>query len=142
MLPIRVVIDTNVVISGLLWGGPPNTIISMIKSGKLEAFVSPALFNELRRVLGYERIEKRLFSLDYTPDEAFSQFASIVIPINSTTQPPVTVCSHAADNVVLWTGLVARPSFIISGDKHLLILKKFRNIDIVTPSAFLKLHGS
>jgi predicted nucleic acid-binding protein len=77
-----------------------------------------------------------------TPDEAFSQFASIVIPIDSTTQPTVTVCSHAADNVVLLTGLVARPSFIISGDKHLLILKKFRNIDIVTPSAFLKLHGS
>lgn len=140
MDPERVVLDTNVAISGLLWDGPPNNIIVMVRRKIVDACVSPALFKELQKVLAYKHIALRLSTLQFTAEEAFLQYASIVTPVNSREIPPITACGHAPDNDVLWTAIVATSSLIISGDKHLSRMKRFRNIDIVNPSDFIKTH--
>ena len=59
--PLRLVLDTNIVVAGLLWNGPPRRLIELAIEGEpIKLFSSPVLLNELAHTLGYSKFDKRI----------------------------------------------------------------------------------
>lgn len=135
----RIVLDTNVLVSGLLFGGIPALVIILVADGVCLSVTSPALLAELRRVL--------LTKFQYPPpiaDLVISEWKAMSEEAHPT-ETVTVITSDPTDNRVLECAVSGHADVIISGDRHLLALKTFRAIPILTPQAFLakwraKLH--
>lgn len=128
--PHRVVVDTNVFFSGIAFGGKPNLIIKRVLLEQVITFSSPVLLAELAEILskkaGYpnKRIDQIINQL--------KEVCVIVQPIKS-----IQVCRDPKDNWVLEAAVEGSCDYVITGDRDLLDLKKYKNIFILTPSDFL-----
>ena len=71
---MRVVLDTNVVISGLLWGGPPHRLIDAAIEGSIELFTSSTLLNELREALAYPKLARRVAETGSSVDRTVDRY--------------------------------------------------------------------
>jgi putative PIN family toxin of toxin-antitoxin system len=140
-MPLSVVLDTNVVISGFLWKGAPRTIMGMIETEDIKAFSSVQLFEELREVLEYKKIKKRLVEIGYTIEESLTQYEAFTIPVFPSESKYPIVTDDPDDDIVVLTALAAGADFIITGNRHLLDLGSYRNINIVSPSQFLRIFN-
>jgi putative PIN family toxin of toxin-antitoxin system len=128
---MRAVADTNVVVSGLLWQGPPRRVLDLARTGTLDLFTSPALLVELEDVLGRQKFRRRLESAGVDPGElvlGYAALASVVLP----TEKPAVIVEDPDDDEVIACALAARAEVIVSGDRHLRSLRSFRGIRIVT----------
>ena len=130
----RVVLDTNVLVSGLGWSGPPAAIVDAVTSGELTLLSSPALLTELRRVLGYPKLAK-VFA---HPNAIANLVETASVQVLTSTQ--LQLVDDDSDNRVLEAALDGGADYIVSGDDDLLKLGSFRDIPIVTPAAFLAAH--
>lgn len=132
-LPIkqRVVIDTNVLISGILWGGRPGSVIKQYRENKFIVLISPFILAELANFLEEYQIEKKQREIIINE---FKTKSIRVIPPKK-----VTICRDKKDNQVLDLCLAGEADFLITGDKDLLFLKKFGDTKILKPKEFLKL---
>jgi len=129
---MRVVLDTNVFISGLFFSGPPFQILEGWKNGKFEIVVSAEILDEYRRV-GVELSEKYPI-VDLTPFfELLISHASVVHA------PPLDerVCSDPGDDKFVACALAGRSKYICSGDKALLKISGYKGISVVTPRVFV-----
>lgn len=138
---MRVVLDTNVVISGFLWHGAPYDILKAASWGTLSAVTSFPLLDELSQVLSRKKFVPILKETGFLPDELrkmYESFCEIVIPAVS---KEVIVVADPKDDVVVLTAENAHASFVVSGNAHLLKLKLYKWFDIVTPADFLKIHS-
>lgn len=137
---MRVVIDTNVLISGLLSGqGAPATILRLALHGEIELIFSPRTVKEHWQVLHYSKILKRLDELKI-PIETAEQAVRSLIEISSLVpgkEHVDIIAEDPSDNVFLACAVEGNADFIISGDRHLKSLKVFRDIQIVNPASFL-----
>lgn len=131
---MRVVVDTNVVISGLLWGGPPNQILRWAREGFLETIVCEEIIDELRNVIRYKRFSQRLSDLSISPNEVVAFFMNLVTIVPQPRFIPQAIREDPFDNIFLALAAEHTVHLLISGDKHLLDLKEYENIQIVTPS--------
>jgi len=75
---MRIVIDTNVAVSGLLWQGPPNQILKWVQGGTLTVLACEETVAELKRVIQYKRFSKRLSVLKVSPMEVFAYYSNLV----------------------------------------------------------------
>lgn len=130
---MKVVIDTNVAISGLLWSGPPNQILKWSRDGLLITFGCERTTGELKSVLRYEKFSKRLAALDRTSEEVFAYFMNIIRYVPTPKTIPHIIKADLFDNIFLALALENKTHLIISGDDHLLAQKKYQGIQIVTP---------
>lgn len=130
---MRAVIDTNVLLSGLLWRGAPHELLEQVRNGELTLISSPALLSELTDVISRPKFDAILMrsntSRSRTLDE-LHRLAEVIEP------PPLPkpVCRDADDDVVLATAIAGQADLIVSGDDDLLSLKIHQNIPIVTPA--------
>lgn len=129
---VGVVVDTNVLVSALGFGGPPlDTVLRVLQPG-YRILVSSDTLDELSRVMEYDRLpftaEERGRYLDILRREA-----TVVVP---GTQPSV-IDRDPDDNMFLAVAIEGGADFIVSGDDHLLSLGRYRSIEIVTPAEFL-----
>lgn len=130
---IRVVIDSNVWISGLIFGGQPEKIIKHFLDGDFLVIVSAELLSELRRKV----IEKfPLFTSSLESLDASILNDAIVVRLGSQT---INISRDPDDNKVIETAVMGRCDYIISGDKDLLVIGSYKNINIVNPTDFLKI---
>ncbi|OIN88889.1 putative toxin-antitoxin system toxin component, PIN family [Candidatus Beckwithbacteria bacterium CG_4_10_14_0_2_um_filter_47_25] len=125
----RVVIDTNVLISGFYWSGIPKRIINLWLKGKFRLYVSPGTAAELISLL--IRFE--------VPRTKIKNIKKILVThsVRIIPQQKVTVCRDPKDNQFLELCLAASADYLITGDKDLLILKKFHQTQIFSPKQFL-----
>jgi putative PIN family toxin of toxin-antitoxin system len=131
---IRVVLDTNVLVSALLFSGDQGWIVEGWKTRAFVPFFSRETFDEFRRVLSYPK-----FSL--TDQEIATLIEDEVLPyceVVEIGEEIICVCRDPADDPFLSCAVAASADCIISGDKDLLTLGSFRNIPIVTAAAFLQ----
>lgn len=134
---MRVILDTNVIISALLWGGKPDQLLKKVQSTHTLCF-SPETLKELREVLNYQKFRPHILKLDFTIEEAFERLTENALIVSGTTEYRVSIVKEdPSDNKFLACALAAQASFIVSGDKHLLRLKEFWGIPIITPHEFL-----
>lgn len=128
----KVVLDTNILISALGWKGKPHRIMEMVANNELELFISDKQFIELSRVLNYPR-------LNFTVEQK-SRFKEFILEIASFVKPAIkldVIKNDPDDNIILECALVAGVDYVVSGDDHLLSIKKFGKIKILTADEFL-----
>jgi putative PIN family toxin of toxin-antitoxin system len=130
----RVVLDTNVLISAVLFNGPPRAILDLVIGGSLYCSLSLAILDELRDVL--ERPKFR-----FSPEQAFQvieELHAVCDIVNPAIRVNV-VTADPNDNIILECALESKADIIVSGDQHLLAVIEFRGIRIVSPADYLKL---
>jgi uncharacterized protein len=128
---VRLVLDTNTALSGLLWEGTPGRLIQAAETGKITIVSSVSLLGELRDVLSRDKFAPRLAKIGFTSVRVFTDYLALVTIIAPAVITP-TIALDPTDDVVLATALGGSVDLIVSGDAHLLNLKSFHNIDIVT----------
>jgi len=131
---VSVVIDTNVVVSALLFGGVPGEIVNLWKTGIIQPKASKEIVDEYIRVLAYPKF-------DLTEEEInFLLYHEILVYFDVVTVKARqrTVKDDPSDDKFIRCAQAAKARIIISGDQHLLKLKSYRNINIITPAQFLK----
>ena len=136
---MRVVADTNIVISGLLWSGNPRRVLDAVREGTIDLFTSGVLLVELEDVLNREKFAQRLASVGASPHELVLGYAALASVIQPTSIEPV-VLADPDDDAVLACALTAQAEIIVSGDSHLLRLIQYRDIPILT-AAELAMRG-
>jgi putative PIN family toxin of toxin-antitoxin system len=131
-----VVLDTNVVISALLAAeGKPAELVRLWENGEFDVAVSSALLDELSRALHYPKIAKRL----EISDEEILSFLNAYLASATLVSPETrlnVIAEDTDDNQVLECAVAASAAVIVTGDGHLLALKSFQGIEILTPSEF------
>lgn len=128
----RLVLDTNVVIAALLWSGPPRQLLQAAIDGQIEVFTSQALLDELAHSLGYRKFAKRIAAFNTSVAQLTQQYAAIASLTPAAMIQP-TVPGDPDDDQVLACALAAPAGLIVSGDAHLLNLKQFHDVPILTP---------
>lgn len=131
MVKTRAVLDTNVLVSAWLFGGHPRIILELALNNQIEGVTSPQLLSELSDVL----LKKFNFStarVRAIEGKIKSQF-KVVQPKFS-----ITILKDIPDNRVLEAAVAGRCHFIVTGDKELLALRKFKKIAIISPDEFLR----
>ena len=124
-----VVIDTNVFLSAYLWGGTPNQVIKLWQSGRFNLLYSPEALFELVSLLAVFKFDPdRIKKIKQEIEER----AKKIIPSEK-----VTLCRDPKDNQFLELCLAASADYLITGDKDLLVLKKFQQTQIFSPKQFL-----
>jgi putative PIN family toxin of toxin-antitoxin system len=135
---VKIVIDTNVAISGLLWHGPPNHILKWARDGIVRILACEGTNAELKRVIEYERFAERLSALGMTPEEVFAYFVNLALFVPSPKRIPKKIIQDPFDNFFLALAMENKAHLIVSGDNHLLELKEYNHIQIVTPAEACK----
>jgi len=130
---IRIVLDTNVIVSALVFGGVPRGVLELAEAGQCEFFYSEPIQSEVRRVLA----EK----FDWS-EAMLREALSVLWSMGSIVAPRASI--HAVvddpdDDHILECAVEARAQFIVSGDRHLLALEKYRSVSIVTPRQFVEM---
>ncbi|MCG2693261.1 putative toxin-antitoxin system toxin component, PIN family [Candidatus Parcubacteria bacterium] len=133
---MKLVIDTNVIVSGFLWKGIPSRILDLIKANSWQLCLTPKLLEETERVLHYERLLIPLFLSGKSTNEIIGSLeqTGVVLP---DCRGLKIIKEDPTDNIILGAGLSHNVDYIISGDKHLLKLKSFQDVLIVSPRQFL-----
>ena len=127
---MRLVLDTNTALSGLLWGRTPTHLIDAAEAGQVQLAGSAALLAELQGVLSREKFAGQLAKRGLTVADVFEGYAALVTIVTPTVIVPI-ITRDPADDQVLAAALTAKADLIVSGDAHLLDLESFRRIEIV-----------
>jgi putative PIN family toxin of toxin-antitoxin system len=129
---VRIVVDTNVLVSGIFWNGNESTILKACKTRDLTNYISPDIINEFERVLHYEKFRLTASEINSVL-ETILVFSTVVVP-----QIKLDVIKDdPTDNIVLECGLTANAECIISGDNHLLRLGKYTKMKIMSAKIFI-----
>jgi putative PIN family toxin of toxin-antitoxin system len=136
---VRLVIDTNILISALLLGASlPGNLITLWQEGKFDLLTSAEQVAELMRVTRYEKIRARLQPA--LAGRFINQFRDLTIMVSA--HPAVTICADPDDNYLLSIAAAGGADFLLTGDKRdLLGLKLHEGVKIITVREFLTLHG-
>ena len=130
---MKVVIDTNVFVSGIFWKGPPAAVLDAWRDGHIEIVLSPAILDEYQRV-GTEL--HRLFPVvDISPILAMLAMNSRMVQDSDLPEP---ACSDPTDDMFIAAAIAGGADYIISGDKALLKVREYDGISIVAPSTFVR----
>lgn len=131
--PQLVVLDTNIIVSVMLFGGQAAEILRLLENNKIKISITREILQEYIRVLSYPK-----FSL--TEDEIRYLIDEMILPFSKTarsTKLLASVCSDPDDDKFLACALSARAEAIVSGDKALLEIKNFEKIPILSLKSFL-----
>jgi putative PIN family toxin of toxin-antitoxin system len=130
---MRIVLDTNVFISGIFFTGPPYEILKAWRDGRVQLLVSPSILDEYRRIGGELALKFQGVDLKAILDLLTVQAEIVLAP----SLPPV-IRNDPTDDKFLEAAVAGNASHIISGDKHLLTLSEFQGIQILKPKGFVQ----
>ncbi len=129
---MRVVLDTNVVVSALFFGGQPRTVLDAWADGRLEVVLTPSILDEYLRVC--DRLRSSYPDADYQP-LLFELAAHGMLMPDSHGGGSVT--ADPDDDKFMWCAARA-DAIVVSGDRHLLDVDGWRDVRVMTPGAFLE----
>jgi putative PIN family toxin of toxin-antitoxin system len=129
---VRIVLDTNVFISGIFFTGPPHRILTAWHEGELELVASAEILDEYRRV-GRE-LSNQFPGVDLDP-----LLALLVVGADLVIAPelPESVSQDPDDDKFLACALAGQCQTIVSGDKHLKKVTGYRGVEVLSPRAFV-----
>jgi uncharacterized protein len=114
---MRLVLDTNVVASALLWNGAPRLLLQAAQDKRVELFSSTALLAELTDVLRRRKFEKKIAASKFSLDEFVDRYAELVVLVRPASLP--RIAPDPDDDVVIGTALAAKAKLIVTGDRTL-----------------------
>ena len=130
---LRVVLDTNVLISAILFGGKPRQILEKVIRWEIRLCLSEPILEELKGVLQRAKF-------DYSP-EMIQVIVMELTGVSDFVKPSKSisvVLEDPEDNRILECAIEAEANYIVTGDFHLLKLTRYRNIEIVNAVVFLE----
>ena len=129
---MKIILDANVLISGIFFSGPPYQILKAWKEGKIQIAVSKEILAEYHRVA--EELSEKFPSVEISQILAlFTIHAEMV----NTQGLEVSVCEDPDDNMFISCALGSKSKIIVSGDKHLLKISGYQEIEVLKPRMFL-----
>ena len=131
---IKLVLDTNVFVSGIFWTGSSNKVIFSWKEGKFVLVTSLEIISEVIKVLKDFKIR--------LPENMIKEWIDLITRNSVIVEPKEKINiikDDPKDDIFIETAVAGNVDFIISQDNHLLKLKEFRKIKIITPEAFNKI---
>jgi uncharacterized protein len=124
---VRLVLDTDTAVSGLLWHGTPGQLIDAAEAGSVELVTSTPL---LKDVLWRPKFAKQLAARGLSPQDMFDGYAALATLEKAAVITP-TIARDPDDDAVIACALAASADLVVSGDAHLLNLKRYQGIPIV-----------
>ena len=128
-----VVLDTNILISGILWRGSPYRVLLNALNKKYSLFLSPKILNEVEEKL---RIKFKL------QEDKIAEHIQILTEYGKIIEPNLSVDiikDDPDDNKILECAVSCKADYIVSGDSHLLDLKEYKGIKILSAKDFLEI---
>jgi len=130
---MRIILDTNVFISGIFFSGPPSQIIKAWGNQSLQIVLSQEILDEYQRVAN--ELASKFPSVDILP---IIEMVTIHGNFVDTQGVDITVCEDPDDNKFIECAIASNCTIIVSGDKHLLKLAGFRDITVFNPRDFME----
>lgn len=134
MIKPVVVLDTNVYLSGIIFGGNPRHILDLIIENKISTITSPAILLEIS-----QKLEKKFkWSKNQTLViiKTIGKSAKLVCPQKKLS----IVRADKSDNKIIEAAIESKANYIVTGDKHLSRIKKYQRIKILSPAEFLTIY--
>ena len=128
----RAVLDTNAIVSGIGWSGPPRFILDAAIREQFTGLMSQDLLDEVRRVLAYPKLRS-------LPQQRVQEVLALIPLVASMVEPEqrlTVVQRDPMDNIVLECAVAGEAAYIVTGDEDLLDLHSFQSITICTPATF------
>lgn len=132
---MKIVLDTNVLLSGIFFRGNPFRILAAWRSGAFDLLLSAEIFTEYQRVAS--ELSKRYPTVDPSPVLDFIAAHSQIV---HAPELPEQVCEDPDDDKFLACARAGKANVLVTGDKLLLKVKEFAGTPIVTPRQFLDGH--
>jgi uncharacterized protein len=130
---VKVVLDTNVLISGIFFSGPPHEILNAWRKELIQIVLSPEILDEYQEVA--RRLVEKYPSIELIPILKLIATNSELVHAAKLASP---VCDDPDDDKFIACALASQSKVIISGDRHLLKKSGFRGILILSPSSFTR----
>jgi len=127
---MRLVLDTNIVVSALLWKGAPRRLLRAAAGENVFLFFSPPLLDELTDVLSHGKFKKQIAALCLSSTQLVETYARRAEMVEPTAVP--RVAPDPDDDVVIGTALAAKADLLVTGDRALLSVAKYEGLRIVT----------
>jgi len=130
---VKVVLDANIFISSFFWGGNPRSVLERVIMGIDELFITKEILDEIEAVIGRPKF--------HADKEKAAYFINSIEEIGNKIVPQKQINNGSRDkkdNMYIECGMAAGVDYIISGDVHLLELKEYKKIKIVTAKNYLE----
>ena len=138
---MKLVVDTNILVSGSLWQGPSARLISAALAGKAQLFLSLSILLEFRETVQRPKFLQRLAAIGETPDTLLTRFRTAAYEaVPAALLPPVELRDRD-DLHVLASAVGVAADVIVTGDQDLLAMKSFEGIAIIDAVEALKRLG-
>ena len=134
----KAILDANVWVSALLWGGKPSEIIKAAENHKISIVLSEEIIKELSQVLAYPKL-KKVYKAEGLRQEDLVEAVLKIGKFVKTTKKLNVVKEHPADDKFIECALAAGAEYIVSGDKHLLKIANYKKIQIFAVNEFLRI---
>ena len=135
---IRAVIDTNVLVSAIIKpDGPAGPILKALGKGNFKLVFSPAVLDELVRVLAYPRLRKK-----YRINRADLETVIAILVLRGEMTIPsrsIRICRDPGDDIFIEAAVSGKADYLVSGDSDLLALNKIEEVKIINPRDFLSI---
>jgi putative PIN family toxin of toxin-antitoxin system len=138
---MKLVVDTNVLVSAFLWQGNPGRLIELAAEKEIQLFTNRALLDELAATLVKKKLAKPVVATGLTVEQMLRNHRRLATLV-TTRQLAQLVSRDPDDDSVLACALAASADLIVSGDDDLLVLKYFQGIPIATPAQALRVIGA
>lgn len=137
---MRLVLDTNTVVSALFWEGAPKSLLAAVRGGGIALFSSPPLIAELADVLSRRKFEKQVAAAQFSSRQlldSYARSATLVHPL-----PTPRIVSDPDDDIVIGTALSAKADLIVTGDRALLSIAEYQGVRIVSVADAIRILTS
>lgn len=129
----KIVIDTNIYISAIFWGGKPRVIVDLGRNGEVLIFTSWEIEDEIE-----EKLKTKFGLSDEESAQILLDFSTFTMPVKISKRITV-VDDDPDDDKFIECAVVSRAGFVVSGDKHLLDLEEYEGINIIKAADFLSI---
>lgn len=138
---MRIVPDTNLIISGLLWRGNPRQIINLAHAKEIELYGSGETYKEFGRVVEYKKFRKYLVREIFSSQKLVIDYRALLKPVSTSgIFPGVNIVKEdPPDDAFFRVAKACNSKIIVSGDTHLLKVEKYDDIRVVEPAIFLEI---
>lgn len=132
---MRIVLDTNVFISGVFFSGPPYEILKAWRENAVQVVMSPEIFDEYQRV-------GRVLAVEFPGVDLGEILELLLVHAELILAPalPGTVCDDPDDDKFLACAMAGECDVVVSGDRHLLRATGYGGVRVLSPREFLEVH--
>lgn len=132
---MKLILDTNVFVSGVFFSGPPFMILDAWRHGRVSLIISPEILDEYRRV--GEKLATQFHGVDLEPWIELLMLKTSLVNAHPLAEK---VCDDPDDEKFIACAMASRTKLICSGDKHLLDITGYQGITVLKPRAFVAKH--